>query len=53
MPPHAETSGNGAFGPGSSVIDQSRAVLAQHAQLHTDGRWLEDLTVRVAPHIRD
>ena len=36
-----------------TVIDDALATLEKHAQQQTDGRWLEDLTADVAPHVRD
>ena len=36
-----------------SVLDDALAQLEDHAPQQTDGRWLEDLTADVAPHIRD
>ena len=36
-----------------TVIDDALATLEEHAQQQTDGRWLEDLTADVAPHVRD
>ena len=34
-------------------MDDALAKLEEHAQQQTDGRWLEDLTEDVAPHVRD
>ena len=36
-----------------SVMDEALARLEEHAQQVTDGRWLEDLTEDVAPHVRE
>ena len=36
-----------------SVLDGALATLEALAHQETDGVWLEDLTVEVAPHIRD
>ena len=36
-----------------TVIDEALAALGEHAGQQTDGLWLEDLIVRVAPHVRD
>ncbi len=40
-------------GEAGSVLDDARARLEENAPQQTDGRWLEDLTVEVAPHILD
>ncbi len=40
-------------GKTSSLLDAALAKLEENAQQHTDGRWLEDLTVDVAPNILD
>ena len=36
-----------------TVIDEALTQLKKHAHQQTDGRWLEELTTDVAPHVRD
>ena len=43
----------GAVREARSAIDDALAELEQRSRLQTDGRWLEDLTENVAPHLRD
>ena len=49
MQEHQSDDRSGAVG----VLDDALAALAEHSSRQTDGRWLEDLTETVAPHIRD
>ena len=44
---------DGGTGSAGSVIGDALARLEEHARQQTDGRWLEDLTADVAPHVRD
>ena len=43
----------GLAGAAGSVIDDALASLEEHGRQLTDGLWLEDVTVAVAPHIRE
>ena len=36
-----------------SQIDAALDTLARYGSQQTDGRWLEDLTVWIAPHLRE
>lgn len=51
--PVAENSTAEPNGGSGSLLDKARAVLEAKAPEQTDGIWLEELTARVAPHIRD
>ncbi len=43
----------GITGEAVSALDDALTTLEAHARQRTDGRWLEDLTERVAPYIRE
>ena len=49
----SQDAATGVVSEASAVIDDALAQLEENAQQQTDGRWLEDLTADVAPHVRD
>ena len=49
----SEDAAVGIVGTTAPVVEDALAKLEEHAQQQTDGRWLEDLTEDVAPHVRD
>ena len=49
----SQDAATGVDSEAGTVIDDALTQLKKHAHQQTDGRWLEDVTTDVAPHVRD